>query len=240
MRSLQFKRSNEIYQEAKKVFAGGTMGTRSPLYPDFPIYFARAKGCRMWDVDGNEFIDLLCSIGPVILGYAYDRVDEAAIATIRDSFQSSTNHPNQVELAKLLVEMVPSADRVRFLKTGTEATVAAARLARHVTKRVYIARCGYHGWADLWRNGEEGGTHRAAWEVVLPFDGSAQGLEELFRKSKQQFAAVILCPADTRPFTTENYQAIVDVAHKHGRWSCLTRSRRDSAWRRAGRRNIWV
>jgi glutamate-1-semialdehyde aminotransferase len=216
MKSLHFERSIEIFQEAKKVFAGGTMGTRSPLYADFPIYFSKAKGCRMWDVDGNEFIDLLCSIGPIILGYAYDGVDEAAIATIRESFQSSTNHPNQVELAKLLVEMVPSAERVRFLKTGTEATVAAARLSRHVTKRMHIARSGYHGWADLWRNGEEGGTHKAAWEVVLPFDGSAEGLADLFKKSKQQYAAVFLCPADTRPFTKENYQGIVDVAHKHG------------------------
>src|ERR1700722_2036783 len=155
MPTFQFKRSNEIHREARRYFAGGTMGTRSPIYPEFPIYFARAKGCRMWDVDDNEFIDLLCSIGPVILGYAYDRVDEAAIATIRESFQSSTNHPNQVELAKLLVEMVPSAERVRFLKTGTEATVAAVRLARHITKRTYVARWGYHGWGEPWGNGEK-------------------------------------------------------------------------------------
>ena len=216
MPNFQFKRSSEIYREAQKYFAGGTMGTRSPLYADFPIYFARARGCRMWDVDGNEFVDLLCSIGPIILGYAYPRVDEAAIATIRDSFQSSTNHPNQVELARLLVEMVPSAERVRYLKTGTEATVAAARIARHITNRTYIARCGYHGWADLWRNGERGGTHQAAWEVVLPFDGSAEDLKRLFETTKQEFAAVILCPADTRPFTAENYQAIVETAHRHG------------------------
>src|SRR5215510_2441145 len=100
------------------------MGTRSPLFAEYPTYFQKAKGCRMWDVDGNEYIDLLCSIGPIILGYAYDRVDTAAIATIRDSFQSSANHPNQIELAELLCELVPCAERARFLKTGTEATVA--------------------------------------------------------------------------------------------------------------------
>jgi glutamate-1-semialdehyde 2,1-aminomutase len=215
-RPYSFKRSKELWKEACKVIAGGTTGTRQPLYPEYPTYIKRAKGCRMWDVDGNEYIDLLCSIGPILLGYAYDRVDDAVIATIKESFQSSSNHPIQIELAQLLTEMVPCAERVRFLKTGTEATVAATRLARYITGRMHVARCGYHGWADLWRHGETGGTHKAAWEVVLPFDGRAQDLERLFKESGQQFAAVILCPADTKPFTNENYQGIVDVAHRHG------------------------
>jgi glutamate-1-semialdehyde aminotransferase len=170
----------------------------------------------MWDVDGNEFIDLLCSIGPIILGYAYDRVDQAAKNIIANSFQSSMNHPIQLDLARLLIEMIPCAERVRFLKTGTEATVAAARLTRHITKRKYIARSGYHGWADLWLNGREGGTDKAAWESVLAFDGTADGLENLFKKTPEKFAAVILCPADTKPFTKENYQNIIDIAHKYG------------------------
>jgi glutamate-1-semialdehyde 2,1-aminomutase len=68
----------------------------------------------------------------------------------------------------------------------------------------------------MWRRGETGGTHKAAWEVVYPFDGTAQGLEDLFKSSRDPFAAVILCPADTRPFTRENYQEIVSVAHAHG------------------------
>jgi len=214
--AYSFGESRRLFEQAKKVIAGGAQGTRQPLHPDFPTYFSRAKGCRMWDVDGNEFIDLLCSIGPVILGYAYDRVDEAAISMIRESFQSSTNHPIQIELAERLVSMIPCAERVRILKTGTEATLAAARLARCITGRINIARCGYHGWADLWMNGRQGGTHRAAWEVVLPFEGSAESLEELFKKTKEPFAAVFLCPADCKPYTRENYQAIIDIAHKHG------------------------
>lgn len=212
-----FKHSGELLHRAQGCFANGTMGTRGPLYPEYPTYFQRAKGCRMWDVDGNEFIDLLCSIGPVILGYAYDRVDDAVISIIRESFQSSANHPNQIELAELLVETIPCAERVRLLKTGTEATVAAARLARHVTKRLHVARCGYHGWADLWRDGETvGGVDVRAWEVVHTFDGSAESLDAVIRKTGQPFAAVILCPADTRPFTKENFQNILEVAHRHG------------------------
>lgn len=221
MKPYSFKKSRALFREAGKWIANGTQGTRQPLFEDFPTYVERARGCRMWDVDGNEFIDLLCSIGPVILGYAYQRVDDAARAMIRDSFQSSTNHAVQIECARLLVEMVPSAESVRFLKTGTEATTAAARLARHITGREYIARHGYHGWADMWKQSEgfpggAGGVLDAAGKYVLPFDGTAEGLRRRIRTSRKKFAAVILCPADTRPFTTENYQGIVDAAHEHG------------------------
>ena len=216
-----FNRSRELFRAAKHVIQSGSQGTRQPLYRDYPAYFVKAKGCRMWDVDGNEFIDLLCSIGPVLLGYAYKRVDDAAIAIIRESFQSSSNHPNQIELARMLVEMVPSAERVRFFKTGTEATVAAARLTRCITGRVPIARHGYHGWADVWKGSEgfptgEGGVDIGAGRSTMQFDGTAEGLERLFKKARKPFGTVILCPADTRPFTTGNYQGIVDVAHRHG------------------------
>jgi glutamate-1-semialdehyde 2,1-aminomutase len=212
----RFTQSKKLWKRAQKVIAGGSQGTRCPTYPEFPIYFDRAKGCRMWDVDGNEFIDLLCSIGPVILGYAYDRVDNAVRHVMRTSFQSSMNHPIQIEVAERLIAMIPCAERVRFLKTGTEATQAVTRLARHITGRVYVARHGYHGWADMWWHGKANGVHAAAWEVVPPIDGTAEGLAKLFKETGEKFAAVILCPADTRPFTRENYQGIIDVAHAHG------------------------
>ena len=95
-RPYTFTQSQHLCERAHQFIPGGSQHTRSQLYPDWPSYFARAKGCRMWDLDGNEFIDLLCSIGPIILGYAYDRVDNAVIDVIRSSFQSSTNHPVQV------------------------------------------------------------------------------------------------------------------------------------------------
>ena len=211
-----FERCKQLWRQAHKFIAGGTTGTRQPFYEEYPSFFTRAKGCRMWDADGNEFIDLLCSIGPIILGYAYDRVDDAACAVIRSSFQSSTSHPVMIELGRALTEMVPSAERVHFLKTGSDATTATARLARHITGRVHVARCGFHGWHDMWRNGMQGGTDPEAWKSVLPFDGTAEGLQQLFRANDEDFAAVILCPADTKPFTKENYQGIIDTAHQHG------------------------
>jgi glutamate-1-semialdehyde aminotransferase len=210
-----FNRSGELWQYAQTLIPGGSQGTRCPLYPEFPSYFASAKGCRMWDVDGNEFIDLLCSIGPIILGYAYDRVDDAACNIIRSSFQSSANHPVQLELAELLIQTIPCAEKVRFFKTGTEATMAAVRAARNHTGRNLIAQCGYHGWTDIWRTGGPG-VDLAPSQSVRTFDGTAQGLAKLLKSSPEKFAAVMLCPVDTRPFTTGNFQAIVDTAHEHG------------------------
>ena len=215
--AFSFGESQRLWQQAQELIPGGSQGTRCPLYPEFPNYFDRAKGCRMWDVDGNEFIDLLCSIGPIILGYAYDRVDDAVCEIVRKSFQSSGNHPVQLELAKLLIDTIPCAERARFLKTGTEATMAAVGLARHITGRTHIAQCGYHGWTDMWRGQRtDTGIYKGAWEAIKTFDGTAEHLDNLLKKSKEQFAAVMLCPVDTKPFTKENYQQIVDIAHEHG------------------------
>lgn len=211
-----FHRSDQLWQYAKTLIPGGSQGTRCPLYPEFPNYFNRAKGCRMWDVDGNEFIDLLCSIGPIILGYAYDRVDDAACNIIRTSFQSSGNHPVQLELAELLIQIIPCAERVRFFKTGTEATMAAVRAARNHTGRNFVAQCGYHGWTDIWRTHGGPGIDPAPSQSIKTFNGTSQSLVDLLRSTPEKFAAVILCPVDTRPFTTENFQAIVDTAHEHG------------------------
>lgn len=212
-----FKKSQMLWKRAQKVIPGGSQGTRTPLYPEFPIYFDRAKGCRMWDVDGNEFIDLLCSIGPVLLGYAYDPVDDAVGAVVKTAFQSSMNHPVMIDVAEILVDMVPCAEGVRFMKTGTEATLLAIRLARHVTRRMHIARHGYHGWADPFiGHWKKPGADADASDKVHPFNGTAEDLERVFKATKKPFAAVMICPADTRPFTRENYQGIVNVAHRHG------------------------
>jgi glutamate-1-semialdehyde aminotransferase len=213
--AYSFSRSDQLWQYAQTLIPGGSQGTRCPLYAEFPSYFDRAKGCRMWDVDGNEFIDLLCSIGPIILGYAYDRVDDAACKIIRSSFQSSANHLVQLELAELLIQSIPCAEKVRFFKTGTEATMAAIRAARNHTGRNLIAQCGFHGWTDIWRTGGPG-VDPAASQSVRTFDGTARSLANLLQASPEKFAAVILCPVDTRPFTTGNFQAIVDTAREHG------------------------
>lgn len=213
----RFAESRRLWQQALRLIPGGSQATRRPECADWPAYFTRAHGCRMWDVDGNEYIDYLCSIGPIILGYAYPRVEAAVRAMMRSAYQSSMNHPVQLELARLLTAMIPCAEQVRFMKSGTDATVSAARLARFITRRKAIARHGYHGWADMWfGDRKDSGVDQAASKHVFPFDGSAADLESLFHRHKEPFAAVIVCPVDTRPFTTANFREIVRIARRHG------------------------
>ncbi len=113
-----------------------------------PKYLQRGKGSHVWDVDGNEFIDYQMAIGPLSLGYAYDKVDNAIKDQLKDGITFSLMHPLEVEVAELIHKVVPNAESIRFSKTGADVTSAAVRLARAFTKRNKVLCCGYHGWHD--------------------------------------------------------------------------------------------
>ena len=113
-----------------------------------PKYIQRGKGSHVWDVDGNEYIDFTMGVGPVSLGYCYDRVDEAIKAQLEDGITFSLMHPLEVEVAELLRDILPQAEMIRFSKTGADVTSAAVRLARAYTNRDKVLCCGYHGWHD--------------------------------------------------------------------------------------------
>lgn len=113
-----------------------------------PKYLQRGKGARVWDVDGNEYLDYNAAIGPISLGYAYRRVDDAIQQQLADGITFSLVHPLEVEVAELIRQVVPNAESVRFSKTGAEVTSAAVRLARAYTGREHVLCCGYHGWHD--------------------------------------------------------------------------------------------
>lgn len=113
-----------------------------------PKYLDRGKGSHVWDVDGNEYIDYLMGIGPLSLGYSYDKVDEAIKAQLSKGITFSLMHPLEVEVAELVNEIVPNAESVRYSKTGADVTSAAVRLARAYTGRNKVLCCGYHGWHD--------------------------------------------------------------------------------------------
>ena len=102
----------------------------------------------MWDLDGNEYIDFLCGVGPVILGHAYEPVTNAVIEQLKKGSAFSVNNPVEVALAELLIETIPCAEMVRFCKAGGAADEIAVRIARGHTGRDRIAFCGYHGWHD--------------------------------------------------------------------------------------------
>jgi glutamate-1-semialdehyde 2,1-aminomutase len=113
-----------------------------------PVYLQRGAGSHVWDVDGNEYIDMTMAVGPLSLGYAYSRVDRAIRAQLEDGITFSLMHPLEVEVAELIRSVVPGAEMVRYSKTGADVTSAAVRLARAFTGRDTVLCSGYHGWHD--------------------------------------------------------------------------------------------
>ncbi|MBI1937448.1 MAG: aminotransferase class III-fold pyridoxal phosphate-dependent enzyme [Ignavibacteriales bacterium] len=113
-----------------------------------PKYLVKGKGSHVWDADGNEYIDYMMAVGPLSLGYAYPKVDEAIKKQLEDGITFSMMHPLEVEVAELISGIIPNAEAVRYSKTGADATSAAVRLARAYTGKNKILCCGYHGWHD--------------------------------------------------------------------------------------------
>ena len=143
----------KLYKRAKNVIPGGNMllSKRPEMFlPDqWPAYFSKAKGCMVWDLDGNELIDMsIMGIGTNILGYGHPEVDEAVQATVTSGNMSTLNCPEEVYLAEKLVDLHSWADMVRFSRSGGEANSIAIRIARAFSGRDNVAVCGYHGWHD--------------------------------------------------------------------------------------------
>ncbi len=143
----------KLYKRAKRVIPGGSMllSKRPEMFlPEkWPAYFSKAKGCKVWDLDGNEYVDMsIMGIGTNTLGYGHPEVDEAVRQTITAGNMSTLNCPEEVYLAEKLVELHPFADMVRLARSGGEANAIAIRIARAASGRDKVAVCGYHGWHD--------------------------------------------------------------------------------------------
>ena len=207
-------RSRELHERAVALMPGGTTRTTT-YFPPYPLYIERGEGCRVWDVDGAERIDMLGNYTAMILGHAHPKIVEAIRRQAARGTGFAAANPVEVELATILCERVPSLDAVRFCNSGTEATMFAMRLARAFTGRPKIARMegGYHGTHDY----AEVSTHPAVAEagpaeeplarpdsmgtpdwalehvVVLPFN-KPDAAERIVRRHAAQLAAVILEP----------------------------------------------
>lgn len=178
----------------------------------WPSYYSKAKGSRVWDLDGNEYLDMsIGGIGACVLGYADDDVDDAVVASIRNGVASSLNCPEEVELADLLCSLHPWAKKVRFSRSGGEAMTMAVRLARAFTGKDLVAFCGYHGWMDwyLAANLAEDsaldghlipglnprGVPRGLAGTALPFRyNHIEDLEEIIQKNTGKLAAIVMEP----------------------------------------------
>lgn len=145
-------KSLEMYDRAKKLMHPITQtlakGPGQFTFGVSPIYVERAKGSKIWDVDGNEYLDYCMGIGPISLGYGYDRVDNAIKEQLEKGITFSLMHRLELEVAERLHEIIPNAESIRITKQGADACSAAVRIARAFTKRDKVAVCGYHGWHD--------------------------------------------------------------------------------------------
>lgn len=146
-------RGQKLWRRAKQIIPGGNMllSKRSEMHlpEQWPSYFSKTKGCRVWDLDGRELIDMyLMGVGTNTLGYSHEEVDGAVLDVVRDGNMSTLNCPEEVLLAERLIELHPWADMARFARSGGEANAIAIRIARAASGRDKVAVCGYHGWHD--------------------------------------------------------------------------------------------
>ncbi len=197
MDTLRRSKSEELYKEAQDYIPGGVIGIRRPINfvpGEYPIFLERGRGGRVWDPDGNEYIDLLCAYGPIILGHAEAEIDDAVAAQAKNGFCFNLAQPWQNKLAKKLRELVPCAEQSFFVKTGSDATTSAIRLARAHTGRMKILQHGYHGWQD-WCAPVHGGIPEGAYRDTIPFPyNDLAALEKLVIDNKDNVAAIIMTP----------------------------------------------
>ena len=149
----QMGTGQKLWKRAKAVIPGGNMllSKRAEMFlPDqWPAYVSKSKGCKVWDLDGNEYTDMsIMGIGTNILGYGNQEVDDAVRKTVDAGNMSTLNCPEEVYLAEKLIEMHPWADMVRLARSGGEANAVAIRIARAAAGKAQVAICGYHGWHD--------------------------------------------------------------------------------------------
>lgn len=194
---LNLKKSMELYEEAKKLSPGGMMGIRRPynfVPGEYPIFIKKGYGGHIIDVDGNDYIDMLCGYGPIILGYNEPEINQAVIEQMDLGFCFSMVQEIQNDLQKRLIALIPSAEMVVLAKTGSDVTSIAIRIARAYTEKSKILRCGYHGWHD-WCVENQGGVPKQVSELTIEFPyGDLKILEEYLEKNKDDVAGIIITP----------------------------------------------
>jgi glutamate-1-semialdehyde aminotransferase len=200
--SRDLTNSKELQERAKNVIPHltGTFTRSAHSFVEgvYPVYIKSAEGSHFTDVDGNKYLDYLCGIGPITLGYNYQKVNDAIIAQLKNGILFSLPHPLEVELSELISQTIPHAEMVKFEKTGSNAVTGAVRAARYITKRNKIAYCGSGGvWHDWWATvvSRDGGVPEFNRDLISIFDyNDIGGLEQIFENNPNQIAAIVLEP----------------------------------------------
>jgi glutamate-1-semialdehyde 2,1-aminomutase len=191
-------KSNELYDRAVQIMHPVTQtlakGPGQFMKGVAPKYLKKGKDAHVWDVDGNEFIDYNMGIGPISLGYCYDKVDQAIINQLKDGITFSLMHELEVELSELVHEIIPNAESIRISKTGADVCSAAVRVARAFTGRDKVLCCGYHGWHE-WYIGitsRDKGIPQEVKDLTSTFDYN--NIESVINSIDEDTACVILEP----------------------------------------------
>ena len=222
-RRLNISKSEQYFKRAEKVIPGCTQtfskGYTQQVKGVSPLFLQRGKGYKVWDVDGNEYIDYVQGLLPNILGYANDEVNRAVSEQLELGHSFSLPHPLEVELSEQLVRLIPCADMVRFGKNGSDATSGAIRAVRAFTGRDRVACCGYHGWQD-WYVGSTSrnlGVPEAVRSLTHPFPyNDLSRLEELLATYPGEFAAVIMEPVNFFEPKAGYLEGVKELTRKNG------------------------
>ena len=209
-------RNKEILDRAIKMIPGQSqlLSKRADLFSlgVWPAYFSKAKGAEVWDLDDNKYIDMsLSGVGANVLGYADEDVDKAVINVIEKGTSTTLNCAEEVELAEVLCELHPWAEKVRYARTGGESMAVAIRIVRSFTGREKIAFCGYHGWHDWYLAANIGtedalgghlipglepeGVPKGLKGTALPFGyNNIESLKKIIEENPGELAAIVMEP----------------------------------------------
>lgn len=198
-------KGQDLYKKAKTMIPGGTsLLSKRPeqLLPEnWPAYYSKSKGCKVWDLDGKEYIDCgLMGVGTNTLGYSNDEVNEAVMKVVKDGCLTTLNCPEEVYLAEKLLQMNPWAGGVRYTRGGGEANSMCVRIARAFTGKDKIAICGYHGWHDWYVSVNLGESDALAGHLLpgIPTAGVPKELR-----------------GTALPFHYNDYEELLDIVNKN-------------------------
>ncbi len=221
--SHRYAHSEQFLERAlKSIRLGSQTFSKSKTQYPFgvsPYFIQRGEGARVWDIDGNGYLDFINSLASVTLGYNDPDVTAAVLAQLGQGVIFSLPHPVEIEVAERIIDMVPCAEMVRFGKNGSDATAGAIRLARAHTGRDRVAVCGYHGLQD-WYIGSTArnrGVPQAVRDLTHSFAyNDLESLEKLFVAHPNEFAAVILEPMNVAAPSPGYLEGVASLTRRHG------------------------
>jgi len=229
MHTYTYPQTQELFQRAARVIPCGIYGhfSPAPLVPptDYPFYTSRAEGSRFWDVDGNEFIDYMCAYGPMVQGYGQAEVDAAAAEQLKRGNCTTGAPPVMVDLAELLVDLVPSADWALFAKNGGDVTDYATMIAREATgrKKIVMISGGYHGVAAWMQAPGHHGVIEEDYEHIIRIKwNDVAAFEKAIDQYPDQIAGFIATPYHVPTFIDSElpadgyWQKIETLCRKNG------------------------